>query len=452
MQRLMFSRIEAWVLVLVVLLMTGGTVLFGWMTLDAERGDNRFGSAGQAALALAEGPQTAIDLLNGDHSIEVWNSARYDGTATGWTFTQPGAAGLPEGYLLFSRYDGTIRRHVTELMTLKTGEVLHRWMPDGGTLLADAARTSVHPTYWAWDSEHFRQIHPLALKNGDLIVKDHNSPLYRIDACARRVWMNDSEMFHHSTEIDADGNLWVPGNIEPPSVKGVPRDFFDDNIAKVSQDGEVLFSRSVTEVLLAAGYRHLLFTNGMYNPDPIHMNDIQPVLQDGPHWKKGDVFLSLRNISTIMLYRPSEDRIVWMKAGPWVSQHDVDILDDHRISVYDNNAQDRGGLTFFDGHSEIAVYDFATDTVTWPWSKAMEAAGIRTAYAGEFTALPGGYAMIEDVTNARFLIFTPDGSVAAEYMNRAEDGKVYHLGWIRYLDPAFGATLVQNLQKVKCDA
>jgi hypothetical protein len=80
----------------------------------------------------------------------------------------------------------------------------------------------------------------------------------------------------------------------------------------------------------------------MYNDDPTHLNDIQPVLADGPYWKKGDLFVSLRNISSIMLYRPSTDQIVWMKRGPWLSQHDVDILDDHRISVYDNNVQDRG--------------------------------------------------------------------------------------------------------------
>ena len=30
--------------------------------------------------------------------------------------------------------------------------------------------------------------------------------------------------------------------------------------------------------------------------DPFHINDIQPVLQDGKYWMKGDVFLSLRSI------------------------------------------------------------------------------------------------------------------------------------------------------------
>ena len=62
----------------------------------------------------------------------------------------------------------------------------------------------------------------------------------------------------------------------------------------------------------------------------------------GPDWKKGDLFLSLRNVSAVLLYRPSTDQIVWMKRGPWIGQHDVDILDDHRIGIYDNAAENRG--------------------------------------------------------------------------------------------------------------
>ena len=84
-----------------------------------------------------------------------------------------------------------------------------------------------------------------------------------------------------------------------------------------------------------------LFTKGMYNHDPIHLNDIEPVLADGPYWKKGDLFLSLRNVSAVMLYRPSTDEIVWIKRGPWIAQHDVDILDDHRIGIYDNAVEER---------------------------------------------------------------------------------------------------------------
>ena len=77
--------------------------------------------------------------------------------------------------------------------------------------------------------------------------------------------------------------------------------------------------------------------------DPIHLNDIEPVRKDGPYWRKGDLFLSLRSPSTVMLYRPSTNKVIWRKDGPWSKQHDVDILDDHRISIFNNNGRETTG-------------------------------------------------------------------------------------------------------------
>ena len=52
----------------------------------------------------------------------------------------------------------------------------------------------------------------------------------------------------------------------------------------------------------------------------------------------------------------------------------------------------------------------------------------------------------------RFVIFSPDRSVAAEYVNRAKDGWIYHLGWSRYIDKAKGDVILRNLRKVRCNA
>lgn len=56
--------------------------------------------------------------------------------------------------------------------------------------------------------------------------------------------------------------------------------------------GEILWQTSLTQILLDHGMEYAVFTAGDYRPDPIHLNDIEPVLTDGPYWKKGDLFLS----------------------------------------------------------------------------------------------------------------------------------------------------------------
>ena len=270
-------------------------------------------------------------------------------------------------------------------------------------------------TYFSRFNDHrtrnktrFREIHPWIEENGDLIVKDHNSPLFRVDPCGNRLWMLQGAVYHHSTEADAAGNLWIPSIAERNSL-AIKDSFWEDVIRQVSPSGKLLYSKSVTQILMRHGYANWLFGTDIYNDDPTHLNDIEPVLADGPYWKKGDLFLSLRNVSAIMLYRPSTDQIVWMKRGPWMSQHDVDILDDHRIGIYDNAAEDRGDEEepYFPSSSQIMVYDFATDKISLPLEKAMKDNDIRTLSEGLFTQLPDGSTMIEDVTGGRFFIFRP---------------------------------------------
>ena len=48
--------------------------------------------------------------------------------------------------------------------------------------------------------------HPLL---GSLYFQD-TSPLRKIDSCSNLIWQNDVNLFHHSIEVDIDGNLWVP--------------------------------------------------------------------------------------------------------------------------------------------------------------------------------------------------------------------------------------------------
>ena len=113
--------------------------------------------------------------------------------------------------------------------------------------------------------------------------------------------------------------------------------FKDDGISKISTDGKIMLQKSVSQILIENGYKHLLFGHQEFKSDPIHLNDIQPVLKDTKYFKKGDLFLSLRNLSFIILYRPSTNTIIKIISGPFSNQHDVDIINDKQISIFNNN-------------------------------------------------------------------------------------------------------------------
>jgi hypothetical protein len=448
--RLLFARVEIWVVLLLLLIGCLLAIGFGAAVLDAERKQGRFGPISKAALAVAETPDTLKRMLTDDNEMRVWGSARYKNKPTGWSFPSGPLTG-PDGYILLSRYDGDERRQKQELVSLPSMRIVHSWTLKASELMKTVSHVSRFTEPSNWDNAHFRAIHPLLEENGDLIVKDFDTPLFRVNPCGKPVWTLQDAVYHHSIEADAEGNIWVPATAERASLELVNDEFREDRISKVSPSGKLLFARSMPRILMRHGYANWLFS--AYTHDPTHLNDIQPVLADGPYWKKGDLFLSLRNLSTIMLYRPSTDEILWMKRGPWMMQHDVDILDDHRISVYDNGAQERAPeQPFFEGTSQVMVYDFATGKVSLPLERAMKDNDVRTWTEGRSTRLPDGSTMVGDTNDGRIIIFRADGAVAALYINRAKDGWLYHLGWSRYIDKATGDAALNNLRKVRCDA
>lgn len=446
----MFSKVELWLVLLLLLIEFVGAVLFAGLVLRAERQTTPLGPVGSAALALAELPGATRDLLLYPDPLRAANQKIFDGKPTGWSFPSGPMTG-PQGYLLLSRVDGDGGGNIIELLSMPEMSVQYRWNADHSAMLEMIGHHSPFSDAGSLGAAYFRDIHPWLLDDGDLIVKDHFSPAFRVDPCGDPVWVIDSHTFHHSTEADAEGNLWIASVAEEHSLPRLRHSFLEDELVKISPEGKVLYSQSVVQILMRNGYANWLFASDMYNDDPTHLNDIEPVLEDGPYWKKGDVFVSLRNVSAIMLFRPATGELVWLKRGPWMSQHDVDILDDHRISVYDNRAQDLGTSgPHVPESSRILVYDFATNEVTSRLDEFMSANEMTTEAAGLYTALPDGSAVIEDATDARLLIARPDGSVAAEFVNRDEHGEVAMLGWSRFIGKDRGDALLERLRQVQC--
>ena len=353
------------------------------------------------------------------------------------------------GYLLLSRFDQDVELHIVDLVDLRTFETVHQWAPKSEDIFAETKFRDVeylHPM----DNAHFRIIHPLVLDDGQLLVKAHYSPLALVDVCSRMVWTNEY-IFHHAIETDEQGSIWMPGVDETSTLNSKSDTFQNDTIVELSDAGEILSVHSVSAFLKQSGYQYLLSgMNRLGVDDPLHLNDVQPVLEDGRFWEKGDLFISLRSKSTVLQFRPSSGEFIWLKTGPWLLQHDVDILSDGKIAVFNNGFNERAFVKDPEVTNQILVYDFATDEVSQIFGSAFRENDIRTPTEGLFEILPSGHLLVEEENIGRILILDAAGQVAAEYINSASNGSVYRLGWSRNISIEQGAAILAAAQKAGC--
>ena len=426
----MFKKIEIWILYLTILFSVLFAVGFGVLVRQELVGSIKAGWVSRTALTLAEIPMNIRKImLENDLRVED----RFP-ELTGFN----GTPNTKESFLLLSTYDGDLKEGLVELVDLTNFEVLHTWNPD-----IDAFNDLVEQVdefkYLQRDLNNSRKVlfHPNLTRNAGLLY-GWGGPLAKIDACSNLIFQNTDNVYHHSIETDIDGNIWVPSHIYPQSlpIEKVGRevkDFFDDAIVKLSPEGRVLYEKSVSQIFIDNSMEYLLFSVGdsKFDFDPIHLNDIQPVNYDSQYWKKGDVFLSLRHQSMVLLYRPSTNEIIWKGVGPFFHQHDVNILDGHRISVFNNNSKDFIEGNVVDGHNEVIIYNFKTDKYSQYLKDSLIENDVRTISQGRGKIVQNGDLFVEESNYARTLYFNADGSLKWSHVNRAEDGSVYLVGWSR---------------------
>lgn len=433
-EKFLLSKVEVWLVAVILLLAAAGTVVFGALVKDAAERSVKFldgGSVlGRSLLRVAEIPRDLAQFLFAPPRT-VALSQRFDGQA-GLSIADTGDLSGRGGYLLLNRqvpapwpwsnahYGDRISR--LELIDLNRGTVVHAW---------ELGRRRFGPF----------QILP----DGSLVGRSGDFPI-RMDACSNVAWRKRLSI-HHSMERDADGHFWMPARNRSSTLPGANSKLKDEDLVRLSPSGDVLSRISLSDMLVRNGYRRLLYRAKRYENDPMHINDVQPVLRDGPFWRRGDLFVSLRTNSVVFLYRPGTDEVVWLQSGPWLHQHDVDIVSEHEISVFSNNtvATGNGDIRVL-GANEVYIYDFATDEARSPWREAMRRHEVRTVTGGAATLFDDGGVMVEEFNYGRILRLSADGAVQWSYVNRASDGQVYRLGTMsRWLDAEYGAEVVRSL-------
>ena len=394
----MFKKIEIWILYLVVVIFLIITFLFGSLVRQELIGSTKFGIVSKYALIISEIPVNIMKIYN--LYKDPGDAMRAQDNHKNKKRLNIYSTKKRNELLILSRFDGDNSKSSVEIIDLNDFSIIHKYNPDVNQITKKAFENNKEEFFRInidASEERFLFHHPFIDENGNMIANAGVGPIYKLDLCNNLNWVNSEERYHHSVEVDHDGNYWTPSFFEPYS-KTMQKyrkrtGLLDDAITKISSDGKTLYKKSIFDILIEG---KIIKYNQLYiDNDPFHLNDIQPTLKDTDHWKKGDLFLSLRNINTIVLYRPSEDKVVKIITGPFFMQHDVDIVSDHEISIFNNNTlyTKSGPKT---ENINILIYNFKNNSFNKIFDESINEIEIKTGAGGLSDFLNDGSILIEE--------------------------------------------------------
>ena len=333
--------------------------IFGWMVSHITEGDKNYGFLTEPVKYIVAFP----DLFS--QSVEEVKRPPKTFIVTPKDFKPINK--LNSDVIVLASYSDTTRLRSIVLLNLRNDSILYKW--------------TVKNPY----KVHKRIENPLLFPKKSLVFSFHDKPsLRRIDSLSHVIWKQDSIFPHHSMNPDKNGDIWLcthqPVYYATGMYKLNGRSVFynDDYITKVdAETGRIMFHKSVTEILRENNLSSYILKSSNIK-DPYHINDVEPALKSTRYYRQGDLFISSRNLSIIMHYRPSTNKVIKIIEGPFTSQHDVDLLNDSTLVIFNNNfynlgilgskepPKDSSRLEFAgDFYSNIVRYDFCNDSLSF---------------------------------------------------------------------------------------
>jgi hypothetical protein len=287
----------------------------------------------------------------------------------------------------------------------------------------------------------------IAYPNGDLLavydgagITPSGLGLVKIDKNSNLLWKL-SESAHHDVQIGADGNIYtliygfrkdsitikIKGYDDPAATGKLDQyklkaPMLIDGIVILNTDGQEVNRIDVLDAILDSPWAWIL-TAATPNKlgDYFHTNSIQPISEEiaaaFDFAEAGQILVSMRELSAIALLDPETKRAVWAMRGPWIGQHDAELLPNGNILIFDN----RGDISGKDGITRILEFDPVTQEIIWEYSGS-EDAPLSNRIRGAQQRLPNGNTLITSSDQARLVEVTRENEIVWNYINPTRAG------------------------------
>lgn len=378
---------------------------------------------------------------------DLWNKSRRE--ERGVTVLE--MSDVQDGFTLYTSGDAAAAR----LIDLR-GELVHEWRRPYSTVWdpSSAVRKPVPD-----DQVYFRKA--MMLPEGGLLAlyegvgdTPYGYGLARLDAKSELVWKN-LDNFHHDFDLTPDGRIvGLTHSFRREPVQHADQfdpPLLEDFLAVVDAEGRTVKKISLLDAINESPFRSLLWRVAYYSmEDPLHANAVDYLDRQRAAWlreripvaQEGQVLVSFRELAggSIALVDLEEGQVVWANRGPWLAQHDPDILPGGIIQVFDNRGN-LGALT----KSRILEVDPATMGIVWSYS-GDEEKPLDSPIRASQEKLANGNTLITESSGGRLLEVTADGRIVWEYVNPIRGGEgdamIPVVSWAQripgdFLPPAF---------------
>jgi len=347
---------------------------------------------------------------------------------------------LKEDVLALSSISKGFHSRIIVLRNLRTDETIKEW--------------SVEYSF----AKNDRVFAPLMLNDSTVILNVSEKTMLKIDKEGRVLWQLEKPMAtHHSVNIDGEKNIWTLGKYvdnndntllthKYDSQNGRELHYADEFILKIdSETGKILYKKSLTEIFLENEMEHEL-KKAQFVEGPFHANDVEPALFSSNYFQKGDLFISLRNMSMILQFNPTTNKVIRTISGEFIFQHDVDIVDSTTISIFNNNTineientrdnrtKHKNITVLSNGNSNMIFYNLRTNEITFPFKKQFSDNAVFTHYEGLIRWLDKNTILVEEQEKGVLWIFDSTGVIYKNIHRAEKEGYHHMMNWTRIVE------------------
>lgn len=454
-EKLLFKKIELWIVVFIVLLVIVGSMLFGGIVRYASVDGKKAGLLEESALKLASIPSAFVRIVTGKQFLYV---AEEKGN-TAINIISSGIISLFD----LDKYKNVIKDKTNGpkffamkgLSGLQPLTIQARINEKGDEIIAifDEKRNLVKiipvrvksmiskiPARIGASSHHF-------FDDGSYLVWPYGGAgLFRVDLCGNKIWQQEG-LYHHHFSI-VDGKLYILGLPSNDIDKTDVKNWNHSDILNIIdvETGKILKSILIKKIVMAnlsnfdpfffSRWRNSVNDKGVLSPDFLHLNKIEALpnnmRKEYPNLPEGALMVSARHINLIFIMNPETLKIIWFSHGYTQGQHDPKFIGDNKIAVFNNsynnnhpNPSDPSNFT------SIKTFDFKTQE----WRTLYNAKSINgyTEHSGSFDVSKNGSLAINLQLQGRLVELDSEREPLFEFISVKDEHSVFWLKEARYI-------------------